>query len=85
MGIVNCADEQYGYVNNDELFERHLGNDWENSIYKLSLEVLKQAEIRKTNTQQVSLELAEARSLVPHPIWGHRGVRIIESLLNDWI
>ena len=43
MGIVNCADEQFGYVDGDPAFVRHLGNDWDKGIYKLSLRVLKEA------------------------------------------
>jgi len=86
MGIVNCADEQYGYVNNDESIERHLGSTWDNSIFNLSLSLLEEAQKRKVTLQNVCLEEAEKRSLVGHPIWGHRGVKIIESLVEaKWV
>lgn len=80
MGIVNCADEQYGYVTGDELFERHLGDSWDNSIYNLSLNVLTTAKKENKTTQHISLKLAEERSLQEHPIWGHRGKKIVASL-----
>lgn len=80
MGIVNCADEQNGRIDDDPAFERHLGDDWDNSIYNLSLSVLREAESTDRTPQQVALELAEKRSLEPNPLTGHRGVRIIRGL-----
>ena len=85
MGIVNAANEQYGYVNEDPLFERHLTRDWEFSIYQTALRVLK--ESRKTNDPpaKVAIGMAEALSIENHPIFGHRGVQIIRSLVeNRW-
>ncbi len=41
MGIVNCANEQAGYVNHDPFIERHLSQDWEHSVYQTTLKVLK--------------------------------------------
>jgi glutamate dehydrogenase/leucine dehydrogenase len=85
MGIVTCADEAFGYVDPDPAIERHLGDDWEDSIYNLSLRVLKEAEASGSTPARVALELAEVRSLVHHPIWGHRGAQIIGSLARgDW-
>jgi glutamate dehydrogenase/leucine dehydrogenase len=85
MGIVNCADEASGYVDADPAFERHLGDTWDNSIYQLSLSVLEEARRTGKTPARVALELAEARSLEPHPIQGHRGVQIIRSLVDsDW-
>jgi len=34
MGIVNCANETYGYVKDDPYIEKHLGREWENSVSK---------------------------------------------------
>ena len=80
MGIVNCADEQYGYVDVDSRMEAHLGDEWENSVYNLSLEVLAQARRGGTTPARVAVELAERRSFETHPLWGHRGVEIIRSV-----
>jgi glutamate dehydrogenase/leucine dehydrogenase len=85
MGIVNCADEASGYVDGDPTFEQHLGDTWDNSIYRLSLKVLDEARRSGRTPARVALALAEERSFETHPIQGHRGVRIIRSLVaSDW-
>lgn len=35
-GIVNCANEQYGRLENDPAIERHFGRDWENSCFNIT-------------------------------------------------
>ncbi|HVT19119.1 MAG TPA: Glu/Leu/Phe/Val dehydrogenase dimerization domain-containing protein [Thermoanaerobaculia bacterium] len=86
MGIVNCADEQYGYVEPDPRLAAHLGDEggdeWDNSIYNLSLAVLAEARSTGETPARVALRLAEKRSFEPHPIWGHRGADIIRSLVR---
>ncbi|HVR94968.1 MAG TPA: Glu/Leu/Phe/Val dehydrogenase dimerization domain-containing protein [Thermoanaerobaculia bacterium] len=85
MGIVNCADEQYGYVAVDPRVEAHLGDEWENSVYNLSLAVLDEARRTGATPARVALDLAERRSFDLHPVWGHRGAVIIRSLVeNGW-
>jgi glutamate dehydrogenase/leucine dehydrogenase len=88
MGIVHCADEQYGYVGDeDPRIAAHLGTDaadrWENSIYNLSLAVLAEAARRGEPPVRVALRLAESRSREPHPLWGHRGAAIIRALTRQ--
>jgi glutamate dehydrogenase (NAD(P)+) len=92
MGIVHCADEQYGYVGDeDPRIAAHLGTSqvpagaaagdrWENSIYNLSLAILAEAARSGEPPARVALRLAESRSREPHPIWGHRGAAIIRAL-----
>lgn len=82
MGIVNCADEGSGYVDGDPVFEEHLGDRWDNGIYRLSLDVLGEARRSGRTPARVALELAEKRSFEKHPIHGHRGVQIIRSLVS---
>lgn len=82
MGIVNCADEQYGYVDHDPSFERHLGDDWENGVYRLSLTVLEESARTGRTPHRIALELAERRSRELHPVWGHRGKLVIRSLVE---
>jgi glutamate dehydrogenase/leucine dehydrogenase len=85
MGIVNCADEQVGTIDGDPAFHKHLGTEWENSIYNLSLAVLDEAERTGRTPHRVAVALADERSLELHPIWGHRGVDIIQGLLaSGW-
>ena len=95
MGIVHCADEQYGYVGDeDPRIAVHLGtapraagaaaaDRWENSIYNLSLAILAEAARRGEPPARVALRLAESRSREPHPIWGHRGAAIIRALTRQ--
>ncbi len=80
MGIVNCADEQYGSLPGDPRIERHLGDEWDNSVYNLSLSVLERARETGKTPARIALDLAEERSFEKHPLWGHRGADIIESL-----
>jgi glutamate dehydrogenase/leucine dehydrogenase len=85
MGIVNCADEQYGYVEPDPRIEAHLGDEWDNSVYNLSLQVLDEARKTGKTPARIALALAEERSFELHPVWGHRGEMIIRSLIrNAW-
>ncbi len=85
MGIVNCANEQYGYVNRDPSILRHLGRDWENSVYQMTLRVLKKSDDDKISTGQAANEIADHLSKEEHPLWGHRWWNVQESLLeNDW-
>jgi glutamate dehydrogenase (NAD(P)+) len=81
MGIVHCADEQYGSVAPDPRIEAHLGDAWDNSVYNLSLQVLQEAKRSGATPARVALDLAEKRSWEPHPLWGHRGAEIIRSLV----
>ena len=80
MGIVNAADEQYGYVNNDPLFERHLTRDWKYSIYQTSIRLLKEARLTDEPTAKIAMHTADKLSLENHPLFGHRGQQIINYL-----
>ena len=85
MGIVNCADEQAGYVNNDPLIERHLSKDWEFSIHQTTLRVLNESKESDIAPGKVAIELAHELSLENNPIYGHRSQLIIDSLVeNNW-
>jgi glutamate dehydrogenase/leucine dehydrogenase len=83
MGIVHCADEQYGYVTGDGQFAAHLGTEWPNGIYRLSLSVLEEAARTGETPAHIALAMAEERSFEPHPVWGHRGAEIIRALVVD--
>lgn len=81
MGIVQCADEQYGVLDDDPRVTRHLGREWENSIYNLTRTVLEQAAASGKTPHRIALEMAARRSMELHPLWGHRGQVIIDSLV----
>lgn len=85
MGIVTCANEQYGYVNNDPLIELHFSKEWEHSVYNRSMWVLRESKRAKKPTSEIALRLADKLSKLNHPIFGHRGMEIIKSLVeNKW-
>lgn len=83
MGIVNCANEQYGYVDNDEFIERHLQKEWNNGVYQTTLSVLKEVKETGKPTSEVAIKQATEMSMELHPIFGHRSLKIIQSLVND--
>jgi len=85
MGIVTCADEAAGFVDDDPRLSDHLGREHDNSVYRLALEVLGRATKDGRPAADIALELARERSFELHPIFGHRGQRIIDSLMaRDW-
>jgi leucine dehydrogenase len=85
MGIVNCANEDAGYVNNDPMFERHLQREWEFSIFNMAQKVLQKSIDTAVPTADIAIEMADKLSLENNPIFGHRGRLIIDSLVeNKW-
>jgi len=83
MGIVNCANEQYGYVNDDPYFFNHLGNEWEQSVYNVVTQMLELSNNKSISPDVAACEMADALALRPHPIWGHRSKFIINSLIDS--
>jgi glutamate dehydrogenase/leucine dehydrogenase len=83
MGIVYCGNEQYGYVNGDPMVKRHLDRDWPGGIYQTTLRVLELASGSGVTPIVAARRLADELAEQPHPIWGHRARKIIESLIAD--
>lgn len=83
MGIVTCANEQYGYVNNDPLIQDHFSRNWEHSIFNRTKQVLKESKEKNIPTAEIALKLAEKLSRENHPIFGHRGKELIKSLVEN--
>jgi leucine dehydrogenase len=85
MGIVNCANEQYGYVDSDQLAKRHLDKEWEHSVYQMSLKVLKRCQSSKKPAGICANEIADEMATIAHPFLGHRGIQIIQTLkARNW-
>ena len=83
MGIVNCANEQYGWLPNDPSIMRHFHPRWEEGVYVVTQKVLQlAAEIQDTPTA-AAIQLADQRAEIEHPIWGHRGQSIVDGLIQD--
>ncbi|RLE22005.1 MAG: leucine dehydrogenase [Acidobacteria bacterium] len=83
MGIVNCANEQYGYVNNDPAIYRHLNYEWENSIYVLTKNIVLDSKKSGMTTYEQALHMTQKKMQEPHPIWGNRSRQIIRSLIEE--
>lgn len=85
MGIVNCSNEQYGHVDEDPAIQRHFGRKWDNSIFVKVKQILRLSESQNISTSQAADQIADELSLEPHPIWGHRSMHIVHSLIkNNW-
>jgi glutamate dehydrogenase/leucine dehydrogenase len=85
MGIVTCSNEQYGYITKDPAIEQHLSRDWEHSIHQTTMRVLNESDTTGDPPGLVALRQADRLSLEVHPIFGHRGRQIIDSLIqNRW-
>jgi leucine dehydrogenase len=85
MGSINSSNEQYGYVHHDPLIERHLNKEWEFSIYRMTQKILRESRSTDSPPGQVALAIAEKLSRENHPIFGHRGRLIIDSLIaSKW-
>ncbi len=83
MGIVNCANEQDGSVNHDPMIERHLEREWKHSIHQAATRVLERSKESGDPPAAVAMALADELSMEKHPLTGHRGQQIIDSLVAD--
>ena len=85
MGIVNCANEQYGWLPEDPAIERHFDSAWEGSIPNVTREVFELAKRKGVTTTSAANRLADERAQQPHPIWGHRTATLIDRLMTaNW-
>ncbi|KAA3615526.1 MAG: Glu/Leu/Phe/Val dehydrogenase [Calditrichaeota bacterium] len=83
MGIVNCANEQYGYIPNDPYKLRHLETEWEHSIFHVTFKILQISREQGEPPAHTAIRLADVQAEHVHPIFGHRGLDIIKSLVED--
>ena len=83
MGIVNCANEQYGYLGPDDpAIADHLNRETPTGVFQRTLEVLKRAEASGRTTAEEAVALADELMEEPHPLWPHRGQVIINRLVQ---
>lgn len=80
MGIVQCANEQYGSLPNDPALERHFGRDWDGSVFHTTRRVLELARERSITPTQAANLLADELANEPHPLWGDRARSIVRAL-----
>lgn len=82
MGIVSCANEQYGTIENDPALLMHYDRSWEGSVFNVTRRVLELAQRERTTTTQAANRLADELALEPHPIFGARTQAIVRSLVE---
>lgn len=85
MGIVNCANEQYGAFDGDPAVTAHLEKETPHGIYQRALEVFRRAEASGRSTAQEAELLADELAREDHPLWPGRGRQIIAHLVaSGW-
>jgi len=83
MGIVNCANEQYGVIEGDPAIHRHLDRENPTGIHQRALQVFgRAAESGRTPAEEAE-RLADELAEELHPLWGHRGQVIIDALVQE--
>ncbi|MDX1569003.1 MAG: Glu/Leu/Phe/Val dehydrogenase dimerization domain-containing protein [Xanthomonadales bacterium] len=83
MGIVNCANEQYGWFPGDPAIDKHLERDSESGVFQRTLEVLDRSEKAGTTPWEEAEKLADELAEQAHPIWGDRTRDIIRYLFES--
>jgi glutamate dehydrogenase/leucine dehydrogenase len=83
MGIVSCANEQYGMVADDPVILGHLDRGNPNGIFQRAQEVFRRAGESGRTTAEEAERLADELGAQLHPIWGHRGRVIIDHLVRS--
>jgi glutamate dehydrogenase/leucine dehydrogenase len=83
MGIVNCANEQYGSILDDPAVQRHFSRDWESSIFVVTQRVLARARDEGLTTATAATLIADELARRPHPLWPERSRQIIEGLVSS--
>jgi glutamate dehydrogenase/leucine dehydrogenase len=83
MGIVTCANEQYGSLPDDPAILRHFGRTWDNAVYVTTRRILEAAERDHITTTTAAARLADQLSLEEHPIFPHRGAALVRALIHE--
>lgn len=83
MGIVTCANEQYGSLPDDPEILRHLDREHPRSIFQTTLRVLEHAREAGITAVAAAARLADEAAREPHPIFGHRTRAIVASLVAE--
>jgi glutamate dehydrogenase/leucine dehydrogenase len=81
MGIVNCANEQYGTIGRDPAIYAHLERETPTGIYQRCMDVFARAKSSGRTPADEASDLADELSHELHPVWGNRGQQIIDDLV----
>lgn len=82
MGIVRCANEQYGAPVPDPEVERHLDPEDPEGIPAVVRRVLDRAARERCTPTEAAFALADARAAERHPLFGDRARRIVLGLVE---
>lgn len=83
MGIVHCANEQYGALPSDPAVLRHLDRHWPGGIFATTLRVLDKAATTGVTPTAAAKQLADELGSELHPVWPHRGAQILACLIDE--
>lgn len=83
LGIVHCANEQYGTLQPDPFIERHLDARWEHSVHAVTKRVIAAAKRERIPPVIAANRMADALCEEPHPLWGPRTREIVAALVRD--
>ncbi len=83
MGIVTCANEQYGILPNDPSILRHFDPSYGNSVQNVTRQVLARAQQEGITSVAAANELADELCHEDHPLWPQRTEQIVRSLAHD--
>lgn len=75
-GIINCADEWAGYLEEDVALATE-------RLYPDTLRVLRLAQERGISPAKAADSMADEAAAELHPMFGHRGRRLIEHLVRS--
>lgn len=84
MGIVGCADEPFGQVENDPDIERHLDREWPGGVFQMTKRLLVDSELHQSTPHFEAVKLAEAMSMELHPLRGHKAFLQAQQVWQEW-
>ena len=82
MGIVTCANEQYGWFEGDPAIEGHLDQNTPWGVYQRCQQIFEASKRASLTTAEAAERIADKLTQDQHPIWGNRAGRIISYLIE---
>jgi len=77
MGIFSAYQEHIGIIKAD--FDKKA-----DAIYVQTRELLTKAVLQGKTPHHIFIETALMKAMIPHPIFGHRGIEIIKEVFEAW-
>ena len=80
MGIVNCANEQYGSLPDDPAIQQHFDPGNPGSVQRVAWQVLERSARSGSTPVAAAHALADERAMAPHPVWPGRTRQLLQAL-----